>query len=66
MHEDEGSVSIAVSVLNGTLGRDVILFLMTINGTAVGKSTELLQEFHLENFYLIPQYSWDGLSQYIP
>ena len=47
MHEDEGRVSIAVAVLNGTLGRDVILSLMTMNGTAVGKSPELLQEFHI-------------------
>ena len=38
MHEDEGSVSVAVSVLLGTLGRDVIVSLNTTNGTAVGRS----------------------------
>ena len=54
MHEDEGSaVSVAVSVLSGTLGRDVIVFLKTMNGTATGGSPERFQEFHihLENFY---------------
>ena len=67
MHEDEGSVSVAVSVLTGTLGRDIIVSLKTMNGTAVGKSPQLLQEFyiHIENFHLILQCSWDGLSPYI-
>ena len=52
VHEDEGSVSVAVSVLTGTLGRDVIVSLKTMNGTAVGRFPELLQEFliHLRTF----------------
>ena len=47
MHEDEGSVRIAVSVLSGILGRDVIICLKTMNGTATGGSPELLQEFQI-------------------
>ena len=52
MHEDEGSVRVAVSVLSGTLGREVIVCLKTMNGTATGGSPELLQKFHIhsENF----------------
>ena len=52
MHEDEGSVRVAVSVLSGTLGREVIVCLKTMNGTATGGSSELLQKFHIhsENF----------------
>ena len=46
MHEDDSSVSVAVSVLTGTLGRDVIVSLKTMNDTATGGSPELLQEFH--------------------
>ena len=37
VHEDEGSVSVVVSVLLGILGRDVIVSLQTLNGTALGK-----------------------------
>ena len=35
--EDAGSVSVTVSVQTGTLDRDVILTLSTVNGTAVCK-----------------------------
>ena len=69
MHEDEGSVSVAVSVLTGTLGREVIVSLMTLNGTAVGMSPEILQKFHIHlnivEVLSYPQSSWDGLFQYI-
>jgi len=37
VHEDQGSVSVAVSVICGILARDVIVSLQTLNGTAVGK-----------------------------
>ena len=40
--EDVGSVSVAVSLLSGILGRDVIVSLRTINGTAVGESLNKL------------------------
>ena len=48
MREDEGSVSITVSMLPGTLGRDVIVSLKTMNGTAIGTSAKILQEFHIQ------------------
>ena len=35
--EDAGSVSVTVSVQTGTLDRDIILTLSTVNGTAVCK-----------------------------
>ena len=47
MHENEGSVNVTVSMLPDTLGRDVIVSLKTMNGTAVGRSPELLQEIHI-------------------
>ena len=68
MHENEGSVSVAVSVLLGTLGRDVIVSLNTINGTAVGRSPGI-SLINLENFvtfYFIPQCSWDRFLQHLP
>ena len=37
VHEDQGSVSVAVSVIYGILARNVIVSLQTLNGTAVGK-----------------------------
>ena len=37
MHEDQGSVTVAVSLISGILARDVIVSLQTLNGTAVGK-----------------------------
>ena len=36
MSEDVGSVSVAVSLLNGILGRDVVVTLQTLDGTAIG------------------------------
>ena len=36
--EDQGSVSVAVSLLSEILARDVIVSLQTINGMAVGES----------------------------
>jgi len=36
--EDVGSVHVSVSLLSGILARDVIIFLRTMNGTAVGES----------------------------
>ena len=42
--EDEGTVTVAVSVLSGILDRDVIVSLWTINGLAVGKSYDQLSE----------------------
>ena len=47
MRENEGSVIVAASLISGILARDVIVSLKTVNGTAMGKSTELLQEFHI-------------------
>ena len=35
--EDVGSVSVAVSLLNGILGRDVVVTLQTLDGTAMGE-----------------------------
>ena len=35
--EDAGSVSVTVSVQTGTLGRDVVVILSSINGTAMGE-----------------------------
>ena len=37
VHEDQGSVSVAASLISGILARDVIVSLQTLNGTAVGK-----------------------------
>ena len=48
MHEDEGIVSVTISMLPETLGRDVIVFLKTMNGTAMGMFPELLQELHIQ------------------
>ena len=38
MSEDVSSVTVAVSLLNGTLARDLIVSLLTLSGTAVGES----------------------------
>ena len=35
--EDTGSVNVTVSILNGTLGRNVVVTLFTSGGTATGK-----------------------------
>ena len=40
--EDLGSVSVAVSLLNGILARDVIVSLQTVDGMAVGESLNKL------------------------
>ena len=37
MSEDVGSVSVAVSLQNGILGRDVVVTLQTLDGTAMGE-----------------------------
>ena len=37
VHEDQGSVSVAVSVISGMLARAVVVSLQTLNGTALGK-----------------------------
>ena len=37
MSEDVGSVSVAVSLLNGILARDVAVTLQTLDGTAMGE-----------------------------
>ena len=37
VNEDAGSVSVTLSVQNGTLGRDVVVTLSTINSTALCK-----------------------------
>ena len=37
MSEDEGSVSVAVSLQNGILARDVVVTLQTLDGTAMGE-----------------------------
>ena len=37
MSEDVGSVSVAVSLRNGILGRDVVVTLQTLDGTAMGE-----------------------------
>ena len=37
MSEDVGSVSVAVSLQNGILGRDVVVTLQTLDGTAIGE-----------------------------
>ena len=42
--EDVGSVRVAVSVLSGILGRDVIVSLQTMNNTAIGKSLNKISE----------------------
>ena len=54
MDEDEGNVSVAVSVLSGTLGRDVIVSLKTMNGTATGEFPNLLQEFLIHPIFILP------------
>ena len=36
--EDVGNVTVAVSLLSGILDRDFIVSLLTLSGTAVGKS----------------------------
>ena len=38
--EDAGSVSVTLSVLDGTLDRDVIVTLTTINNTALRESSK--------------------------
>ena len=53
MDEDEGNVSVAVSVLSGTLGRDVMVSLKTMNGTATGESPNL-QEFLIHHIFILP------------
>ena len=35
--EDKGSVNVTVSILNGTLGRNVVVTLLVSGGTATGK-----------------------------
>jgi len=37
--EDAGSVSVTVSMENGTLDRDVIVIVSTVNGTALCESS---------------------------
>ena len=37
MHEDQGSVSVAVFLTNGILARDVVVSLQTTHGTAFGR-----------------------------
>ena len=37
MSEDVGSVSVAVSLQNETLARDVVVTLQTLDGTAMGE-----------------------------
>ena len=37
MSEDVGSVSVAVSLQNGILARDVVVTLQTLDGTAMGE-----------------------------
>ena len=71
--EDVGSVSVAVSLLSGILARDVIASLRTANGTALGESLTCMHAYKICSYVaevkmcdLLPQYSWDGLSQYIP
>ena len=67
MHEDEGSVSVVVSVLLGTLARDVIVSLNTINGIAVGRSTGIPCQFkNVVTYIFISQCSWDRLFQHFP
>ena len=36
--EDIGNITVAVSLLSGILARDLIVSLLTLNGTAMGKS----------------------------
>ena len=40
--EDAGSVSVTVSVQTGTLDRDVVVTLSTVNGTALCESLKVL------------------------
>ena len=35
--EDVGSVSVAISLLNGILARDVVVTMQTLDGTAMGE-----------------------------
>ena len=37
MSEDVGSFSVAVSLRNGILGREVVVTLQTLDGTAIGE-----------------------------
>ena len=43
MSEDVASVSVAVSLQNGILARDVVVTVQTLDGTAMG---EFLQKLH--------------------
>ena len=67
-----GNMTVSVSLLSGILARDLIVSLLTLNGTAVGESdnelssasrsilADMLQKF----CNLISHSSWDGLSRY--
>ena len=49
--EDVGNITVAVSLLSGILARDLIVSLLTLNGTAVGEShNELAALGHLYMF----------------
>ena len=73
--EDVGNITVAVSLLSGILDRDLIVSLLTLNGTAVGESDK--GHLHVQDLQscckgltimlcnLIPQSSWDGLSRHI-
>ena len=66
--EDVASVSVAVSLRNGILARDVVVTLQTLDGTAIGG---LLFRYGVHGackviYNLYPQISrWDGFSKYI-
>ena len=47
MSEDVGSVSVAVSLLNGILARDVVVTLLTLDGTAMGEFLLTLQHIYV-------------------
>ena len=73
MSEDVGSVSVAVSLQNGTLARDVVITLQTLDGTAMGefllKSQHRYCPYHgvcEVTYNLHPKtYRWDGFCKYL-
>ena len=50
--EDTGSVDVTVSILNGTLGRNVEVTLLILDGTATGKILLLNPNKKLTNVFL--------------
>ena len=59
--EDAGSVNVTVSVLNGTLARNVAVTLSTESGgMATGEFNILQPNENPHNIYLFYHYSWDS------